>query len=340
VIGQRIAHAREYCGLTQQQLAELSGISQPAISQAIMSGHASEQTLEAIAKATGFGVAFFTRGPLPDLPNGSIKHRKHASTTQKSEKRLRAHIRHVIETLEELDHTNVKLPTVRIKALEHAVTDEGIETAANDMRETIGVGPSDPIPNLTRAIERAGVIVVGSAVPIDEKHYGASYWPDHPIGRPIICFGRGMTGDRTRLTIGHELGHLVLHQYGTHETKVAETQAFLFGAALLVPADALKEFLDGTPITLHALVQVKAHFGISIRALIKRCFDLRLIDSDKRLSMEKQLSARGWQTNEPVEVPTETPRLLAQSIELAYPNKQGISAAYPIPQLARRELVA
>jgi Zn-dependent peptidase ImmA (M78 family)/transcriptional regulator with XRE-family HTH domain len=340
VIGQRIAHARDYCGLTQQQLAEVSGVSQPAISQAIKSGYVSEKTLQAIANATGFGVSFFARGPLPDLPNGSIKHRKQVDATEKSEKRLRAHIRHVIETLEELEHTDVKLPTVRIKAIEHVVSDEEIEMSAKHMRETIGVGPNDPIPNLTRAIERAGVIVVGSAVPIDEKHYGASYWPDHPIGRPIICFGRGMTGDRTRLTIGHELGHLVLHQYGTHEIKIAEAQAFQFGAALLVPAEGLLEFLDGATITLHILVQVKAHFGISIRALIKRCFDLRLIDFEKRLSMEKQLSARGWRTNEPVEVPTETPRLLAKSIELAYPNKPGLNAAYPIPQLAQRELVA
>jgi Zn-dependent peptidase ImmA (M78 family) len=63
------------------------------------------------------------------------------------------------------------------------------------------------------------------------------------------------------------------------------------------------------PVTLQDLALVKARFGISIRALVRRCLDLGLISPDRRTSLEKQISARGWTRDKPVHVDTEQPRL-------------------------------
>ena len=60
---------------------------------------------------------------------------------------------------------------------------------------------------------------------------------------------------------------------------------------------------------------VKATFGVSMQALTMRAFDLRLIDESHRASIYKQLSRRGWRTDEPVAVPKEQPILMPQIVE-------------------------
>jgi hypothetical protein len=80
--------------------------------------------------------------------------------------------------------------------------------------EQVGVGPCDPIPNVIGAVERAGVVVIGSAVEI-EKHDGASFWPDCPYGRPIICISRGTSGDRQRFNVGQNWGTSCCTNSGT-----------------------------------------------------------------------------------------------------------------------------
>jgi Zn-dependent peptidase ImmA (M78 family) len=201
------------------------------------------------------------------------------------------------------------------------------------------VGPVDPIPNVIRAVERAGVMVIGSAHEI-EKHYGASYWPDFPEGRPVICFSRGLPGDSERLTIGHEVGHLRLHQLRTVDDKTAEQEAFRFGSALLLPRPmAVKEI--PCPVTLRGLVNVKARWGISIAALVKLCLDLELITPERATSLFKQISARGWRKNEPVEVAEEHPLLVRRVVEAATGTTKPAALAQRlgIPAIAISEIL-
>ena len=80
MIHERVRHARLYLGWSQTQLAEMVGISQPAISQIEKTGQVSGETLEAIASVTGFSPWWFQQGPLPDLPMGSLRFRKRAGT--------------------------------------------------------------------------------------------------------------------------------------------------------------------------------------------------------------------------------------------------------------------
>ena len=87
-----------------------------------------------------------------------------------------------------------------------------------------------------------------------------------------------------------------------------EEQAHRFASAFLCPADALQETLDqhGGTITLRSLAEVKAVWGVAIKALVHRCQSLGIIDADHARSLYKQISARKWSKDEPVHVPTET----------------------------------
>ena len=62
--------------------------------------------------------------------------------------------------------------------------------------------------------------------------------------------------------------------------------------------------------TLRELAHLKQRWGISIQALINRAADLEIIDGERRESLYKQLSARGWRTQEPVMVHAEQPSLM------------------------------
>jgi Zn-dependent peptidase ImmA (M78 family)/DNA-binding XRE family transcriptional regulator len=341
MIGDRVAHARSYYGWTQTQLAKLIGVSQPAISQIERTGQVSDLTLAAIADATQFAPWWFRLGPMPDLPEGTLRYRKLAGATQRDDERVRAYVLQSLEVIDRLSQ-DAHLPAVRLlTAPRSSITnEEAIEDWASEARDWLGVGRQDPIPNLTRAVERAGVMVFGFADEL-EKHDAVSFWPDFPEGRPLICFSRGYPGDRQRFSVAHELGHLTLHHWGKPQGRDAEAEANRFASALLIPRDAaLKEIQP--PVTLSSLAYVKARWGLSIASLIVRAVDLHIVSEDKKKSLFKQLSARRWRKNEPVFVPEEKPvlmqKLIAATVGPGSPREVAVTLG--LPPMASRELMA
>jgi len=336
----RVRHARVYHGWSQDHLASLIGKSQPAIHHIEKGGAPAPDTLAAIAEQTQFSLAFFERGSLPDLPDGSLRFRKSASASQRDSDRIRAHVRQTVEVVNDLQERTPRLP-VRLEAVaKDAVVDaEAIEELATRCREWMGVGRFDPIPNLTRAIERSGVVVIGYSQEI-EKHEGASYWPDYPRGRPVVCLTRSRSGDGNRMSLAHEVGHLVLHTLRSPDIPTSESEAFRFAGALLLPREVAYEQIEG-PVTLRDLAIVKSRFGISIRALVRRLLDLNLITRERRVSLEKQISARGWHKEEPVTVPAEEPQLLREIMVAATgtDNPVRLHHILGLPPIAIRDMV-
>jgi Zn-dependent peptidase ImmA (M78 family)/transcriptional regulator with XRE-family HTH domain len=339
MINERVRHARLYHGWSQKQLAEMISVSQPALSQIEKTGQIADETLSAIAEGTGFALWWFRQGPLPDLPLGSLRFRKLASATLRDDERVRANVRQGLEVFDHLS-ADAEVPPVRIEACpaHQALTDEDIEIKALEAREWLGVGPLDPIPSVVRAVERAGVVVMRSALQVD-KHDALSFWSPDSM-RPVIYFSRGFVGDHQRLSVAHEVGHLTLHRFRSIDRPQAESEAFRFASALLIPATAASEEID-TPVTLRSLAYVKARWGISIGALIRRCLDLHIISDERRTSLEKQLSTRGWRRSEPVHVPDETPVLMAKLIEatIGKASPHRLHAALGLPALACKDLM-
>ena len=314
MIGERVHHARDYCGLTQVTLAELAGLSQSKISdiEAGRDAHPKPEDVEGIARATGFPRSFFYLGPLPDLPDGNFRRLKRGKA--RVTRQVRAQARQIVELVQRAEPV-VAMPPVRVTPV-RAVTD--IEAVAAEVREEAGVGYRDPIPNLTRAVERAGVVVAGLPGEIPD-HFGFSAWPDFGFdGRPIIVFARADPGDRQRFTIAHELAHLLLHSPRRDDeldAQDAEREANRFAGALLLPHDAAVEAMR-PPLTLTTLAHVKATFGVSIGMCAQRALDLGLITETRFVSLRKQLTSRGWHRQEPVDVPPESPLLIRKVLDL------------------------
>lgn len=334
---------RHYLGMNQATLAQGAGVTQPAISLIERGGPTSDHTLDAISGVTGYSLSFLKRGPLPELPDLTLHFRRRSNALRGEERRLRAYVRQGLELwldLEEhLGNTNVaEVPPVNIQPHSEAIDEEAIESLALWTRRRLGVGSDDPIPNVLRMTERAGVIVFGTSS--IHTHDAVSAWPDRPFGRPVICYSKGRHGDRQRLSVAHEIGHLLLHQYRYVEPKQAEREAFRFAAALLIPRQSALESIV-PPVTLRTLAWTKSQWGVSIAALARRAFDLRIIGQSRYTSLMKQLSARGWRKEEPVEVAEEHPTVLAKMLRLVCGDDRPVTIVkeYGLAPSAARELV-
>ncbi len=312
MIAERVRLAREACRMTQHELADASGVAFGTLS-AIEGAHMnpSDETIAKIAAATSFPPSFFYLGPLPDLPEGYYRKLKRGSA--KDAKRMRAQVRQVVELVQRSEK-HVRLPDATIEPLRDLQSLDHLEGVAQGVRRRLGLGHDDPIPNLMRAVERAGVVIVRLPTELP-NHDSYSVWPDFGLdGRPLIALTAGHAGDRDRSNTAHELGHLVLHTKRPDlESDEAEAEAKRFAGALLLPEDAAREAMR-PPITLRLLMGVKARFGVSIALGIERARELHLITKEQHLSMRKQLSTRGWLRVEPVTVTPESPQLISKIV--------------------------
>ncbi|MEV0154144.1 XRE family transcriptional regulator [Micromonospora sp. NPDC050686] len=319
--GERIRSVRHLLGVSQVDLSKAANISQSLVSQ-IENGtkEATDEVLESIASATGMPRSFFEVAP-PDVPLGTLRFRKLSSAKQGDTKRVKALFDEAYRIVFDLAiETGLPLPDLPIAQGE--IGHDDIEKLAAETREALQLGGDGPIRHLTRACERAGVVVVPLTLPGEHNaeeeaigHFGVSFWPGKSDPALVGYFSSG-SGDRLRYTLAHEVGHLVLH---TRRRNVAdaEGEANRFAGALLMPKSRAQDVLS-SGITLRDLALQKSKWGISIQALIMRGAHLGLIDEQRKTSLFKQLSARGWRKNEPVRVVPEEPALFARLLTVRF----------------------
>jgi transcriptional regulator with XRE-family HTH domain len=314
LVGERIRTARYLLGISQEELATAIGVSKQQIS-AVESGAriATESLVTAIASSTALPRSFFDAIP-PELPPGTLRFRRLATAKRGDTKRAEALLGETFRVVQEL-MLGVHYPTPNLPASPNDPNADDIERLAEETRLALGIGPDGPVRYVTRACERAGIAVVPLTLPGEEisvgetvGHFGASCWPGG--SEPgLIGFFPGGQGDRQRYTLAHELGHLVLHSRRRF-IEDAEREANRFAGAFMIPRARALEAWGDTPLTLRNFQSMKAHWGLSIQALIMRGSHLGLIDEARKTSLFKQLSARGWRKAEPVLVHREEPVLV------------------------------
>src|SRR4051794_31244184 len=164
------------------------------------------QLLEVIALQTGFPPQFFRRPEYPDFPLGSLIFRARKAMTAKERDQVHRYGEVLYEGVAQLA-VRVHFGPVLVPRL-RGEDAESPAHAAEITRAALGLSPDKPISNLTTALERAGVLIL--QLPLQATHAGAySLWAGD---QPVIVIFSGALGDRNRMNIAHELGHLVMHQ--------------------------------------------------------------------------------------------------------------------------------
>jgi Zn-dependent peptidase ImmA (M78 family) len=191
-------------------------------------------------------------------------------------------------------------------------------SAARTTRSDLGLSPDRPIPNLTMALEKAGVSIFCLPIDLDERD-AYSGWSGHDLNKPLIVLSSGRPGDRLRFSLAHELGHLVMHWSQRGEPKDLEEQANWFAGEFLLPEAAMRSDLL-PPVTLMSLAKLKPKWGVSIQALVRRAKDLQIISPRRYHYLYQQLGAHGWRVREPenLDIPLEQPRAFRKTAEVLY----------------------
>lgn len=300
----------------QSRLAEAAGTSTTTISQ-IERGRvvATTSMVEGVALALGCSPEFLTRD-LHLVPTTRPWLRAYADASRREADARTAAATVAAEYIRRLNL--VPLPDLLQPLTGDLSDDDAIDEAAAEIRQLAQIEPDGVVANALRAAERLGCVVL----PLESelgRHLGMSVRADQI---PILCVAKnGIPGDRQRFTIAHELGHLTLHGRAAPPRTVTEAarmedEANRFAAAFLGPADPLLETLEaaGGRVTLGALAEVKAVWGISIKSLVGRYKSLGVIDVDHARSLYKQISSRKWSYAEPVDVPNETAQWLPRTL--------------------------
>jgi Zn-dependent peptidase ImmA (M78 family)/transcriptional regulator with XRE-family HTH domain len=317
VIGLRLRQMRELYGWTQTDLGAIAGLSQGQVSDIESGADPPRATIDRIAEKTGFSPEWFFQVTPEEFAEGTIRYRKSSKATKKDDKRAVRRLELAAELVAGLS-SGFKVVPLTLPYLGDAKSTDEIESLAQLTRAALDLPASGPIRNLIRAIERAGVVVIG--LPVDfgatgriRHHHGVSAWPDLDA-RPVVGFSTYDPGDRQRHTVAHEVGHLVMHRGLPDPARDYEREASHFAGALMVPLPDAREALAGA-VTLRRLADLKAMWGVSIASLVMRARQVDVIDEHRQESLYKQISARGWRVDEPVTVHREQPALLPRLLE-------------------------
>ena len=216
----------------------------------------------------------------------------------------------------------VQLPPLKIPDLlgnDHyaALRDEDLERVATELRKFWNLGLT-PIANMVDLLEKAGFIVACDEMGTTALD-GLCNWSKID-GRPYIMLANDkMSFFRRQMDAAHEMSHAILHRRVTPEElrrdfDLIERQAFRLASAFLLPASGFA-MAFGYP-TLSGLLALKDQWRVSVKAMIRRCHDLDLVDAAEQVRLYKYYSAKGWNREEPLDrsVPVAQPKLLAQAI--------------------------
>lgn len=318
--------ARDSRGLTQAELASQLGIMQGTLSK-YETGFQEPpaDVVAALSDTLGYPQAFFYEVGRPyGLPPFHYRRRKKLSAKSLARIVAEMNIRriHLTKLLVSFNwKTNVFIP--EIDPDEYRGRGKGaltMEDAARSLRE-MWMLPPGPIENVVQIIEDNGGIVI----PCDFGSDLIDAMSQRIEGLPVLFFVNvNAPADRVRLTLAHELGHMVLHTITVKSDEEMEDEADAFAGAFLLPADEIRPQLRR--FDLRQLANLKRYWKVSMAALAVRADRLMLITPYQSKMFWIEMGKLGYRKREPNEPPKEHPKLLRQMISF-HMKKLGYSVS-------------
>ncbi len=291
-LGQELSSARKKRGMTQEEAADILGVSRTTIT-AIEAGNRRIKPGELIKLARAYGIPVHDLvRPRPQIEPFSVQFRGphlRAVAVEDEEK-----IKKYVDELEDLcrdylevEHlTNSPLATRYPPEVEIAGHDIALEAEvlADQERRRLGLGDG-PVPNVRALLEQE----VGLRIfylPMEPRTYSAMYLYDHQLGG---CIGVNSyhPEERRRWSMIHDYLHFLAHRFKpalfveNRYRRVPEDErlADYFAGFFLMPTSSLLRQYnrilreDGT-ITPAGLCTLAAYYGVSVAAITLRLEDI------------------------------------------------------------------
>lgn len=319
--GERLRIARNFNGLTAEELA-----SQLDVSKQMISKYENNRLIPTNEKI--FKIQSILRFPIDFYyPKQNITYKeetfyrafKTKSQSDKSisnlSKRFSAAIRYALEQY-------IDFPTLD-KELRGNFTD--YREAAKIIREKWELGDK-PIENISRLLEKKGFVISKlsegggkvdaccGVVEIEKDEYFI-----------IVDSSLNSSYYRQQFSLAHELGHYLFdsgsydeNELDSLEVQIMENRANNFASELLLPEKRIREDFQTINVEkIDSYLQLKQKWNVSIAALVARAYELEVVTSDQYLKLQKQISYRRWRKEEPLDTKKAlSPQNLRYGIEL------------------------
>lgn len=315
IAGEQLRLARLAHGYSLEEVGELIGATRQFIHQLeIGSRSPSDEVIEALAYVLGVTSTFLAE-PIPSTVRPEQCHfrgqsKRPASVTSQVLARGTLLDKFVAAVEQHLDLPPVMFPDLP------ANTAEEIEQAAEEARRYWGLGTTGPITSMMRVVENAGAIVTYFG-DLSDRVDAFSMDRRRPI---IVRSSLKESLCRQRFDFAHECGHLVMHRGIQTGDRATEDQAHRFASAFLFPRGAvLREFPRGFSINWRALYELKLRWKMSVRAIIRRAYDLKLLTPAQYRTANIHLVKTGQAKIEKYDndgsLPIEQPELLPSALD-------------------------
>ncbi len=252
-----------------------------------------------LSKALDVNPDFFFRSTKVEL--GEIEYRKLSKMPKKEASIIKEKTKEYLSRYLELEEI-LGLGVVFENPLESfdVVTSyEQVNEAANKLREAWSLG-DNAIFNVVELLEEKSIKVV--KLDVDEDFDGLQTFVNGNI--PVIAYNIKKTNkpDRIRLTLLHELAHLLL-TFGDITPKQKETLCYQFAGAVLLPEKTLKAELGEhrNKLSINELGNIKKQYGISMQAIVMRARECGIINEHYTKQFFFLINQMNWKVDEPAE---------------------------------------
>ncbi len=331
IVSSRITEAREARSFSMEALADYAGVTKQSISKyerGII--NPSSEVLQAISLTLNFPIDFFYKEDTASFATSSALFFRSRSNIAKKVKKACTYqikwtdeIKNILESY--VDFIDNHIPTINDNYDDLSLDD--IEELALQMRKEWGL-EDRPVGDLIGILENNGVLVSQFAVNNFCAFKGIDAFSSWKNGTPYILYHSiPKSAVRTRFSILHELGHLVLHSAVSDSDAVkknvldyADMQADRFAAAFLLPATSFPNDISGT--SLASLEVIKRKWGAAFSTIIKRCETLDLLSENQLNYLKRQMTTKKYWHKEPLDdvLVINGPEMLRDAITLLLEN--------------------
>lgn len=325
--GNRLKTARQYRGLTVEELSQQISVSKQAISQ-YETGKIEDvpfQRLLAISNALHFPYRYFIQKDVPNLHTGSTYFRSLMKTSKKYRLAQEIKMEHIAVIYSFLNEY-VSFPSLNLPSWIGSISSP---TKAAQMLRDYWRLDDKPIDSILRTVEQNGIIVTSFSTDTDDIDAFSQFVEIDNYDVFIIALSSNKeSAARINFDIAHELGHILLHDWSENEEVISreefkskEKEANEFASAFLLPGSTFTADVSLYPQALEYYVQLKRKWKVSIAAMLYRSCNLGIISQGQYQYLMRTLQNKGWRKSEPLDnILTAKPSLFSDAVDLLLDN--------------------
>lgn len=314
-VGDRLKQVRLARGFSLEDLViEMGGIVTKQALSKYETGKAQPtlRVLNSLAETLKVKTAYFYE--IPSFVVSFHGFRKKSRLRVRDQEKIQNRIKQLLEDRIKLQRLAKEESAINFPVQKYSYRNpQSVEKASLELREQWNLGLA-PISSVVETLEEKRIHVLELDEENDFDGQSATVEDDACIIAVAVVSRRVDSGERQRLTLLHELGHVVLRQ--ARDAKTNEKNAFRFAASFLVPEQELKELVGNRRrfLDIEELILLKKRFGISIQALLYRMKDLKIISQSVHKEWCILINRRGWKKEEPMKLPCEEPQWLRRTV--------------------------